>query len=77
MDKSTDDMIKEVWTVLLGVSGTEAGGMVQDVRDIAKGLKILNGYVQKNTAWRKAISWVVGLIITFLCTWMVYMSLAV
>lgn len=68
MDKSTDDMIKEVWTVLLGVPGTEEGGMAQDVKDTAKELKKINGKVTTNTTWRKAHNWMIGLIATGLGT---------
>ena len=63
MDKTTDEMIREVYTVLLGVPATGEKGMAKLVYDIEKQLRELNGSVRTNTSWRKALCWIIGLIV--------------
>jgi len=60
--KSTDDMIKELHTVVFGVLGTDEKGMAKQVNDIEKNLRILNGAVKTNTTWRKTLCWIIGII---------------
>ena len=69
--KTPDEMIGELYTVILGVPGTEEGGMAERSRLMAKRcesiethLKQLNGQVTRNTTWRKAFCWALGLVST-------------
>jgi len=62
--KSNKDLITEIHTVLLGVPGTKDNGVVGNLRRIEKQLATLNGAVNTNTAWRKAIIWIIGAMIT-------------
>ena len=61
---NTEDMIKELYTVMLGVPDTDDRGMAGDCREIKKQLKELNGSVKTNTTWRKAFCWALGLMAT-------------
>ena len=61
MQKTTDDMIKELYTVVLGVPSTGEKGMAKLVYDIEKHLNNLNGAVRTNTTWRKAMCWSAGI----------------
>lgn len=76
MQKSTDDMIKELYTVVLGVPATGERGMAKLVYDIEKHMNEINGAVRTNTTWRKALCWVVGLMVTALVTLTVYVVVA-
>ncbi|GAH89560.1 unnamed protein product [marine sediment metagenome] len=58
--KSNKDLITEIHTVLLGVPGTEDNGVVGHLKQIETQLDNLNGAVNTNTAWRKALVWVIG-----------------
>lgn len=72
MMKSTDDMIKELWTVILGVPDTGEKGMAQLVYDMEKHLRELNGAVKANTTWRKAFCWILGIVTTALVTTIIF-----
>ncbi len=72
MAKTTDEMIKDLYIVMLGVPGTDEKGMAGDVRDMNKELKLLNGAVKTNTTWRKAFCWILGLITTALVTTIIF-----
>jgi len=60
--KTTDDMIKELHTVVFGVPGTDEKGMAKQVNDIERDLRTLNGAVKTNTSWRKALCWSLGIL---------------
>ena len=62
--KSTEEMIRELYTVVLGVPSTGEKGMAKLVYDIEKHLNELNGAVKTNTTWRKALCWIIGVTIT-------------
>jgi len=62
MQKTTDDMIRELHTVVFGVQGTDEKGMAKQVNDTEKHLRELNGAVRTNTTWRKALCWSLGII---------------
>ena len=69
--KTPEEMIGELYTVILGVPGTEEGGMAERSKKMAERcesieshLKQLNGKVQANTTWRRAMCWVMGIITT-------------
>jgi len=62
--KSNKDLITEIHTVLLGVPGTKDNGVVGHLKQIQKQLDILNGAVKTNTAWRKAMIWIIGAMVT-------------
>lgn len=62
--KSNKDLITEIHTVLLGVPGTEDNGVVGHLKQIETQLDNLNGAVKTNTAWRKAMVWIIGAMIT-------------
>ncbi len=64
MPKTPEQMIAELYTVILGVPLTSEKGMAQKVNDIESHLKELNGSVASNTIWRKALCWTIGIIIT-------------
>ena len=66
MPKSSEQMIQEIYTVMLGVPGTDDRGLVGDCREIKVELKQQNGDIKKNTTWRKAFCWALGLIIPLL-----------
>ena len=72
MPKTTDDMIRELYTVVLGVPATGEKGMAKLVYDIEKHLNDLNGSVQTNTTWRKSMCWIIGIIATALTTTIVF-----
>ena len=72
MVKSTEDMIKELYTVVLGVPATGEKGMAKLVYDIDQHLRELNGSVKTNTTWRKAICWILGIITTALVTTIIF-----
>jgi len=63
MQKTTDEMIRELYTVVLGVPSTGEKGMAKLVYDIEKHLNNLNGAVRTNTTWRKAMCWSLGIIV--------------
>ncbi len=67
------EQIGRIFTVLLGVPGTDDGGAVQDIKGIEKHLAKLNSSVSANTAWRKALTWVVGIIITGMFVFLAYL----
>ena len=64
MTAKSNKEITEIHTVLLGVAGTKDSGVVGNLRRIEKQLDTLNGTVNTNTAWRKAMVWVIGAMIT-------------
>ena len=71
--EDTEKMLREIRTVLLGVPGTEAKGMYQDMQalrenclEIRDELRRINGAVKTNTAFRVASKWGFGVIITVL-----------
>jgi len=61
MNKDSDRMIQELYTVILGVPDTGEKGMAKLVYDMDEHLREMNGKVKTNSTWRKAICWVVGL----------------
>lgn len=65
MTKTPEQMIAELYTVILGVPNTADRGMAKQVEDIEKHLRQLNGDVARNTSWRKAIIWMVGILAAF------------
>ena len=65
MVKTSEQMILELYTVILGVPNTDDRGMAKEVKDIERHLRELNGNVRTNTAWRKALCWSVGILATF------------
>lgn len=64
MQKTPDEMIRELYTVVLGVPSTGERGMAKLVYDIEKHLDELNGSVKANTTWRKALCWGFGTMTT-------------
>jgi len=64
MQKTPEQMIQELYTVTLGVPNTSDKGMAQDLKDIEKHLRELNGSVKTNTTWRKALCRVMGAMVT-------------
>ena len=59
MTKSTDQMIQELYTVVIGVPQTEQKGVVGDIREIKSEIRRINGCVQSNTAWRRAFCFII------------------
>ena len=68
MDKTPEQMIQELYTVILGIPGTQEKGMAKKIDDVEEHLRELNGSVKTNTTWRKAMCWVMGIIVTALAT---------
>jgi hypothetical protein len=66
MQKTPEQMLTELYTVILGVPSTGEMGMAQLVYEMEKHLRELNGDVKTNTAWRKAMVWVIGGVISFM-----------
>jgi len=66
MNKTPEQMIQELYIVLLGVPGTAEKGACQKIIDIEQHLREMNGKIQSNTAWRKALVWIVGFMLAFL-----------
>lgn len=60
--KTQAAMVSDIHVSLFGVEGSADRGVVGDVKSIDKQLKILNGSVKTNTAWRKALVWTMGFI---------------
>ena len=60
MNKTPEQMLTELYTVILGVPSTGEKGMAKLVYDMEKHLRDLNGCVKTNTAWRKAMVWIMG-----------------
>jgi len=63
-NKTNRQMIEEIYTVLLGVPGTEDNGLVGELKDLGRQVQGISRAVQTNTTWRKALMWVVGIILT-------------
>jgi len=61
MVKTAEQMILELYTVMLGVPNSDEKGMKGDVKEIKDQLKALNGAVKTNTTWRRALCWAMGL----------------
>ena len=51
------EMIQKIYTVILGVPETDNKGMAGDMKEVKEHLKQLNGKVNTNTTWRKAMCW--------------------
>lgn len=62
------EMVKELYIVILGVKGTAEEGMAGKVNKIERHLVALNAAVIKNTAWRKAHTWLIGICFTAVIT---------
>ena len=60
--KTPEDMIQQIYTVMLGVPDTEDTGMAGDIKEVKRDLKKLNGAVKTNTTWRKAFCWALGIV---------------
>ncbi len=56
-------MIQEIYTSIFGVHGTADRGFISEVKDMSKQLRAINGAVKTNTVWRKALIWIIGIII--------------
>jgi len=56
--KTTEQMIQELYTVILGVPA----GKISQIEDQ---LRKLNSNVQMNTSWRKALCWAIGILSSF------------
>jgi len=54
------DKINSIYQILLGIPGTEEGGMAQDIQEIKVRLAELNGQVRTNTLFRKVGTWFSG-----------------
>ena len=73
MDEDFKNMIRDMYTVMLGVPGTDDKGMAgrskkmeEKCESIETQLKQINGRVTTNTTWRKAFCWALGFMATFL-----------
>ena len=71
--KTPEEMIGELYTVILGVPGTEEGGMAERSKKMAERCESIeehlarqNGKIQTNTTWRKAFCWALGLMVPIL-----------
>ena len=62
-DKSDRELLVEMYTVMLGVPGTEDTGMAGSFKSLNGQVQGISRAVQVNTTWRKALAWVVGVII--------------
>ena len=62
--KTNREMIEGIYTVLLGVPGTDEKGVVGDIKSLGEQVQGISRAVQTNTTWRKALAWVLGTIVT-------------
>ena len=66
MPKSPDDMVREMYQVIMGIPDTEEKGMLGDIKSIKEDMQRINGSVQANTHWRIALCWIAGIMATAL-----------
>jgi len=62
LKKTQEEMMSEMYVVIMGVPGTEQKGLCGDVKDIKADVRRINGDVQANTAWRKAFCFIIPVI---------------
>lgn len=62
--KTNREMIEEIYTVLLGVPGTDERGVVGDIRSLSEQVRGISRAVQTNTTWRRTLVWLMGVLIT-------------
>lgn len=68
MAKTNKTMLAEIHTVLLGVPGSGDEGLVGTVSELATQVQGMSRAVQVNTTWRKALAWMVGVMVLGLAT---------
>lgn len=77
VDKSQGEKLNDMHTVLLGIPGTEERGLSGDVKDLLKQVKILNGCVKSNTAWRKLGQWLIPIVVAAISGLAAYIAIVV
>ena len=73
MALSDNQKLDAIYTVLLGVPGTDAGGAVKSIENIETHLNELNGAVKVNTIWRRVFAWTIGTIFTCMTLLIAYL----
>ena len=68
MPKTNKQLITEIHTVLLGVDGSDDKGLVGTVSMLCEQVQGMSRAVQVNTTWRKALAWMVGVVVIGLAT---------
>ena len=71
---SDKQKLDAIFTLVVGVAGTSAGGVIKTLDEIAMHLKELNGAVKINTTWRKVFAWAISIIFTALILLIGYLS---
>ncbi len=66
--KTNKQLLAEIHTVLLGVPGSSDDGLVGTVSELATQVQGMSRAVQANTTWRKALAWMVGVVVIGLAT---------
>ena len=63
MSKTLEEMVQEIHTVVLGVPGTKDTGMAGKLDGLSNRMDGISRAVEANTSWRKALVWIVGVMI--------------
>ncbi len=66
--KTNTQLLAEIHTVLLGIPGSDDKGLVGVVGELATQVQGMSRAVQVNTTWRKALAWMVGVVVIGLAT---------
>ncbi|KKK81628.1 hypothetical protein LCGC14_2811540 [marine sediment metagenome] len=66
--KTSKQLLAEIHTVLLGIPGSDDKGLVGVVGELATQVQGMSRAVQVNTTWRKALAWMVGVVVIGLAT---------
>jgi len=59
LKKSQEEMMADLYVVMMGIPGTDDRGLVGDVKDIKNDVRRINGDTHTNTAWRKAFCFII------------------
>ncbi len=66
--KTNKQLLAEIHTVLLGIPGSDDKGLVGTVAQLCAQVQGMSRAVQANTTWRKALAWMVGVVVIGLAT---------
>lgn len=66
--KTNAQLLAEIHTVLLGIPGSDDKGLVGVVAELCTQVQGMSRAVQVNTTWRKALAWMVGVVVIGLAT---------
>ena len=64
MVKTPEDMIRDLYISWFGVPNTVDKGAIHSLHEMEKHMRVLNGSVVRNTAWRKILVAALGILIS-------------